>query len=120
MTRLPEAVETQFFPSISKGSDPFVLIIGLPLKIHLKKSMTLALRRKAGLGKQMLQTIKYCQNARPHKSALGYFLAIASGFSLIHWIYLVMGNLIRYKSDRVFYCNTTLIYWMDIVWTGMA
>lgn len=59
-----------FFSSISKVSDQFVLIIGLPLKIHLKKNMTLALRKKAGLDKQMLQTIKDCQNAHLHKAHL--------------------------------------------------
>lgn len=40
--------------------------------------MILVWRKKVGLDKQMLQTIKYCQNARLHKAHL-----VISGFSLI-------------------------------------
>lgn len=81
---LPQAMETLsiFSPSLYKVSDQFILIIGLPLKIHLKRNMTLELRKKAGLDKQMLQTIKYCQNALLHKAHLVISLGFASGFTI--------------------------------------
>lgn len=110
-----------FFSSISKVSDQFVLIIGLPLKIHLKKSMTLALRKKAGLDKQMLQTIKYCQKARtwlfPYDCP--WLQSDPKGIGSV-WDRLRAEEPVLDQSDRVFYCNITLIYSMDIVWTWMA
>lgn len=56
-------------------------MLGLPLKIHLKKNMTLELRKTAGLDKQMLHTIKLCQNALLPKAHLVISLGFASGFT---------------------------------------
>lgn len=119
VTCLSDAMESaSCFSLCVWGIWSFLPILGLPPRTHQKRSMTLEWRRKAGLDRQMLQTIKHCQNSDLQKahSVLSLRLPLAPAWPQRHQICLGYNSwwgTSLAKSDRVFYCSITLIWWTE-------